>query len=205
MRDMIVRALVAKGRDDRLMIIFPAGDADPGFLAGLRIAAVGGREDRREKLAPVFERDSDAMLAAFGRSHTRFPHQPQILAGLGAGHQRGPEVAILMHDAERLIVIGGRFEGQAARLEAVGDRDGADRAAFGGQTVGNANRPQHSHRGGGNGGGPAVEGNRGASAGIGRVDNDGGKPARIERGCQRQADQPAAKNDHVRPVHGLRV
>ena len=61
---MVVRPLVAEHRDDRLMIVFPPRDADPGGLAGRRIAAVGGDQQRRAKLAAVVERNDDAVIAA---------------------------------------------------------------------------------------------------------------------------------------------
>ena len=40
-----------------------------------------------------------------------------------------------------------------------------------------------------------------ARVGIGGIDDDRRQAARIERRGQRQADQPAAEDDHVCPVH----
>ena len=45
----------------------------------------------------------------------------------------------------------------------------------------------------------------GARVGIGRIDDDRAQPARIERRGQRQADQPAAQDDHVAFVPWRRV
>ena len=127
--DMVVRQLVAEHRDDRLMVVFPARDADPGRLA--RRANCGRRRRpaaARESLRPSSSADDHAMLAAIDARSTRdFHSSHEILARLGARAQRGAQMAVLVHPAERLVVVG--IELQPARLEPVGDRDAADRAA----------------------------------------------------------------------------
>jgi hypothetical protein len=109
-------------------------------------------------------------------------------------------VAILEHEAERLAVVAAGFEAQAAGLQSVGDLDGADLAGVG-KEIGDSDGPQHAHRRGRDGTGPAVE--RGALArfGVGGVDDDRRKPARIERGGQRKADHPSTEDDDVGAIH----
>ena len=85
---MLVLAFVAKHGHDRLMIVFPPGHIDASGLAHAGIAAVGGNQHRRAELAPILQRNGHAMIAAFGAGHMRFPHQPDVLAGLCASVQR---------------------------------------------------------------------------------------------------------------------
>jgi hypothetical protein len=77
-------------------------------------------------------------------AHAACAHQPQIFAGLGAGLERGAQVAVLVHPAQRFVIVG--IEVEAPRLQAVGDRDAPDRAARLGEMVGDADRLEHAHR-----------------------------------------------------------
>ena len=79
-----MRTLVAKGRNDRLMVVAPAGNANPCSLPRGRIAAIGGNQQRRAQLPPIGEHDHDAIGGALYRRHPRFPQDPQINAGFGA-------------------------------------------------------------------------------------------------------------------------
>ena len=69
--------------------------------------------------------------------------------------ERSAQMAIFVHEAERLVVV--RLEVEAAGLQSVGDRDLPDRAAWLGQMLGDADRLQHPHRARRDGAGPAVE------------------------------------------------
>ena len=113
-RDMLMSALVPKHRDDRLMVVLPARDVDPRRLAGPGVSAVGRHEQRCRELASVLKRDHHAVVAAIDLGHARFPQRPDVLARLGAGMERGAEAAVLVHETERLAVIG--IEVQAAGL-----------------------------------------------------------------------------------------
>ena len=104
-----------------------------------------------------------------------------------------------MHPAERLVVLG--IEVQPAGLQPVGDRDRADRAAGLGKMsatpIVSSMRIELDET-------ALVRPSNAASsrgAGIGGIDDDRRQAARIERGGERQADQPAAEDDHVRAVH----
>src|SRR4051794_2083926 len=108
------------------MSVFPARDSDVGCLAGRRIAPIGCDQHRSVELAPIAERDDDSVVAALNLGHLRLPHQPQILAPVRAGMKRASQVAVLVHPAEWLAIIG--VEMKRARLESVGDRDPPDRA-----------------------------------------------------------------------------
>ena len=70
--------------------------------------------------------------------------------------------------------------------------------------IGDADRFEHPHRAGGDGAGAAVEGGVVPQVGVGGIDDDGGQAARVERGGERQADQPAAEDDDVRAIHSGR-
>ena len=201
--DMVVRPLMAQDRDDRRMVILPAGDADSRRFAGRRMAPLGGNQQRRRELAAVLEPDRDPMLAPLDGGGARLPAQVDIGPGLGPGLQRCPQMAVLVHPAERLVVALRRLEGKAARLQPVGDANGADLAAGLGETGANADRVEHPPRGGGDGAGAPVEAGAAPAFGIDRVDDDAGQPAGIERGGKRQADQPAAEDNHVRASHGV--
>ena len=72
-----------------------------------RIAAVGGDQQRRVELAPVLQRDTITPCSPRSTlGDSRLPQQPHVLARLGARLERGAQVAVLVHPAERLIVVG---------------------------------------------------------------------------------------------------
>ena len=89
----------------------------------------------------------------------------------------------------------------ACNAVAVGDRDPPDRTAPFGQMIGDADGLEHAHRARRNRARAAVERRVAARARVGGIDEDRGKPARIERRGQRQPNQATAENDDVRPVH----
>src|SRR5437868_13164531 len=111
-------------RDDRLMLVAPVRDADPRRLARCRIAPVGGDEQWRVELTSVVERHHDPVIAPLDTGHARLPKDPAVLASFRGGLKRGPEVPVLVHPAEWLVVF--RVEVQTARLKAVGNGDPTD-------------------------------------------------------------------------------
>ncbi len=117
--DMVVRPLVPEHRDDRLVIVLPLCDADTGGFAGRRIAAVRGNQQRGRKLAAVFERNDDAVIAAIHCRHARFPQQPEVLADLGPRLQCSAQVPVLVHETERFVIVG--VEVKPSRLQPVGN------------------------------------------------------------------------------------
>ena len=197
--DVAVRPLVPKRRNHRHMVVFPAGDRDSRRLARRGVSPVHGGQHRRTKLSAVFERHHHSVRSALDRLRRRFPQEPEISAGLRSRLERGAEVPVFVHDPERLIVF--RLERQAAGLKTVRDLDRPDRAAGHRQVIGHADRLQHPHRARRHCAGAAVEGLALAFAWVRRVDEDRGNPARIERRCERQPDQPASEDDDVRAVH----
>jgi len=75
--------------------------------------------------------------------HARLPQKPNVFPGLGPRLKRGAEVAILVHEAERLLVVG--VEVQRARGKTVGDCDPPDRASGLRKMVGDPDRLKHAH------------------------------------------------------------
>ena len=200
-RDMVVRALVREGADDRCMIVFPARGADARGLARRRVAPLGGDQQRRLEDAAVVERDGDAVRGAVDAGGLAAPQQSDALARLRPGEKAGAQVAIFVHPAERFVVAFGRFEHQAARLKPVGDLDRANGAARFGQVIGDADRVEHPPRGRGDRAGAPVELGTVPLGRIDRVDDDGGKAGAVERAGEGEANQPAAEDDDVRAFH----
>src|SRR4051812_9566680 len=118
------------------MVVLPTRDSNPGVLSGARVPAVGGNQHGRVELAAIVERDDDAVLAAVDRCHARLPQKPAVGASFGASPQGSTQVAVFVHPAERLIVLG--LEMQTAGSKSIGHRDLPDRAARLGEMVGNA-------------------------------------------------------------------
>src|SRR4051794_27111648 len=104
--DMIVQSLVPKHRDKRLMIVFPARDIDSRGFPRRRIAPVGGDQQRRGDLASILECYDHSMLVTLGDFHSRFPQKPYVFSGRGSLIKRGPQVAVLVHEAEWLFIVG---------------------------------------------------------------------------------------------------
>ena len=65
--DVVVRLRVGEHGDDRAVAVVPPGDRDAGFLAGRRVAALGGDHQRGLERGPVGQRGRDAELAALAR------------------------------------------------------------------------------------------------------------------------------------------
>ena len=189
--DMLVRPLVPKHRDDRLVIVLPPRDIDPGGFARRRIAAVGGNQQRAPKLAAVLERNDDAVIAAIDTRVTRDFHSSQrFLPASARAWSAARRLPVLVHEAERLVIVG--IEVKPARLQPVGDRDPPDRAARLGQMVGDADRLQHAHRARRDGAGASVE--RGiARAAPGRRDRRRSTTARSNRAPRRAPGRPARR------------
>ena len=122
-----MRPFVPEHRDDGLMIILPARDVDAGCLARFRVATVRRDQQRCRQLAPILKRDHHFMVTAIDARDARFPKQPHVLPRVRARMERCPQVAVLMHEAERLAIVG--IEVQPAGLQTVGNRDAPDRAA----------------------------------------------------------------------------
>ena len=104
----------------------------------------GADEERGAELAPVLERNDDAGFAALRLRDLRLPHRPDGLAGLRSRMKRRAQVPVLMHEAERLLIV--RVEVETARLETVGNGDPPDRAARLSKMIGDTDRLEHAHR-----------------------------------------------------------
>lgn len=113
--------------------------------------------------------------------------------------ERRPQKPILVHPAERLIVLD--FEMNPPRLKSIGDSNRENRTARLSEPISNSDGLKHAHGTRRNGAGPAIEGGILAQRGICWIDNDRGQSARIERRGEREADHSATKDDHIRTVH----
>ena len=192
--------LVPKRRDDCRMIIFPASDSDAGGLSHRRVAPFGSDQQRRSDRSPVFKTHLYAEIAPLHGCRLGLPHQPDIPAFLGAGEQRRAQMAVLVHPAQGFFIVA-RIERQPAGIEPVGHLDPADGAALDGEMIADADRVEHPLRRGAKRAGAPVERSILAQVGIGRIDDDRGKAAGIQRRGKRQADQATAQDDHVCSVH----
>jgi len=168
--DIVVRPLVPKRRDDRHMIVLPPCNRDAGRFAGRRVTAVDGGKERGADLAAVLQRNDHSMRSAFHGLGDRPPQKPQILSSFRPGQEGRPQVPVLMHDAERLVVVG--FEREPARLKTVGNLDLANGAALSRQLSRDPDRFQHAHGRGGDGARAAVKCCAFPLAWIGRIDDD---------------------------------
>ena len=143
------------------------------------------------------------MVAAIDVADPRLPQDPRRrVPAFGPAPERRAQMAVLVHPAERLVVVG--LELEPAGLEPVGDRDAADRATRLGQMIGDPDRLEHAHRARRYRAGPAVERGAGPLLGVGGINDDRRHAAGVERRGEREPDQPAAEDDHVRAVHRAR-
>ncbi len=133
-------------RDDRGMVILPARDADPGDIARGAVAALGGDKQRGSEGFAAIESDGDSMFGAIDGHRLRLPVKHDIGRGFGARAERLPQVAVLVHPPEWLVIALGRFERQRTGAEPIGNTDGADRATGRGEMRGESDGIEHAAR-----------------------------------------------------------
>ena len=132
-RHAVVRPLVVKGADDRAMIVAPRRDGDAGSGAGRRVATFGGDQQRRAHRAAVVEPCRHARGLPLYRQRPRRHPQVDQRRVAGGVEQRPAQRLVLVHDAQRAVVLVGD-EVERAPLQPVADPDLADRAAVTGQS-----------------------------------------------------------------------
>ena len=199
-----MRPLVAHGRDDRGMVIAPAGDADSGGLAGRRVAPLGADQQRRATSTPP---SSSATVTRCSPRSISAARDIQQQVDIRRRPRRARSAA---------AAGGSRASCRAARRRPPAARTRGRPAASpsvtrivrigqpgSGKPVADADRVEHPPRGGGDGGGAAVEARRPR-----QLSGSAGSTTMllrpwIERDGQRQADQAAAEDDDVRAFHAL--
>ena len=203
---MVVRPFVTEHRDDRLMIVFPARDVDPGGFArapscGRRRRSAAARAARGHPRARRRRRARSRVDAASRATSTAArcscPRRPARAARRAECRFSCIKPSGSSSSGSKWRLPG--FEPSATAIRRIGQpgsaqmrrrpRSSAACASSSTKRRWSGRRTRLSARG----------------AGIGGIDDDRGQAARIERGGERQADQAAAEDDHVRAVHGASV
>ena len=182
------------------MVVLPSGEIDARRLrASGGIAAVGADQERRGQPASVLKSDRDSGLCSIDLCDARFPHEPAILPRFRARLERRAKIPVLVHEAERLVVV--QIEIQAAGLEPVSDRDPADRhpgsARWSATPIVWSIRIELEETALVRPSKAASCRGAGSAGSITTTDN----PLEIERGDEGQANETSTEDDHVRPVH----
>ena len=203
--DMLVRPLVAKHRDDRLMVVAPARDADSGRLARRRIAAVGGDQQRRAAACgrrPATRRRRDRRARRRRRATSTAATMFAPASARACSAARRWRFSCIQPSGSSSSGSKCSPPGSSPSATAIAP----DRAAGLGQVIGNADRLEHPHRARRDRAGAAVECGV-ARAAPGRPGRRRSPTGRCESSAdgQRQPDHPAAEDDHVRAIHGAAV
>ena len=197
-------AFVAKRRDDRRMIIAPARDADPGGLAGRRIAAFGGDQQRR------------AQLPAVGRATTMTPCVAALdstplstsTAATDLARPRPGRAARRANGGSRASSRAARrpprFEISPPGVETVGNaRSCGSGSPASGRWSADADRVEHAHRARRHRAGSAVETRpRRASSGSAGSTRIADRPLASSADASARPTIPPPEDDHVGPIHG---
>jgi hypothetical protein len=151
------------------------------------------------------------MFAAFARGDLGIGQERDQAFARGHIVHRHAQVAVGIHAAERAI-LGAGTEIDAPWLQAVGNGNGIDRAALGGQRLCHAEVGVEIPTGGGNGRGAPVEAFGGLRRRIGGIDHQARQALLGKADRQRHADQATAEDHDVarqslvrglfrRPIH----
>ena len=188
-------------RNQRRIRIRPAGNANAGSVAGFRLAAIGGNGERRAEHPAIGKGQGRGHVVTDQAGDFSWCDQRDFGRRAHRRQQRGPQQAILQHDAERITGIA-RIEMQKLRRRAIGDANGANRAAIGIEHLAQPQRPQHPRRGAGDGAGAAIERLCRRCVEVLRIDDDARHFVARQGEGKGGADQPAPDDDDI-CVHAL--